>query len=85
MLLHGSRRHSKKKVRDAIDRMTRANVGVGAIERAADAATLLKCVRYVVCAPRGSVETVGCVCGGRHTWCFFLASPASEGGCMAWV
>jgi hypothetical protein len=34
MLLHGSRRHSEKKVRDAIDLMTRANVGVGAIERA---------------------------------------------------
>jgi hypothetical protein len=55
MLLHGSRRHSKRKVRDAINLTTRANVGVGAIDRAGDAATLLKCVRYIVCA-RGSVK-----------------------------
>jgi len=41
MPLHGSRRHSKRKVRDAINLMTRANVGVGAIQRAGDAATLL--------------------------------------------
>jgi hypothetical protein len=38
--LHGSQRHSKRKVPDAINPMTRANVGVGAIERAGDAATL---------------------------------------------
>ena len=59
----------KKSVRDANNLTTRANVGVGAIERAGtgDAATLLKCVRYIVCAPRGSIETVGCVCGSRHT------------------
>jgi len=40
MHLHGSRRHSKRQVPDAINLMTRANVGVGAIERAGDAATL---------------------------------------------
>jgi hypothetical protein len=39
--LHGSWRHSKEKNRDAINLMRRANVGVGAIERAVDAATLL--------------------------------------------
>ena len=77
MLLHGSRRLSNQKVPDAINLMTRANVGVGAIERAGDAAALLKCVRYIVCAPRGSVETAGCGCGGRHTWWFLWASPAS--------
>jgi hypothetical protein len=39
---HGSRRHSIKKVRDAINLMTRANVGVtGAIEGAVDAAPFL--------------------------------------------
>jgi hypothetical protein len=69
--------HSKTQVRDAIIPMTRANVGVGAIERAGDAVTLPKCVRCIVCAPQGSsVETVDCVCGGRHTWGCFLASPA---------
>jgi hypothetical protein len=41
MLLHGSRRHSKRKVGDAINLMTRANVGVGAIQGAGDAVTLL--------------------------------------------
>ena len=58
-------------------RRNRANVGVSEIERAGNAATLLKRVRYIVCAPRGSAETVGCIYGGRHTWWSFLASPAS--------
>jgi hypothetical protein len=40
MLLHGSRRHSKENGLDEINLMTRANVGVGAFERAGDAATV---------------------------------------------
>jgi hypothetical protein len=51
MLLHGSRRHSKKKVRDAINLMTRANVGVGAIERRRGRGDTSKvCAIYSVCA-----------------------------------
>ena len=41
MLLHGSRRNPKKNITDAINLMTRANVGVGATQRAGDTATLI--------------------------------------------
>jgi len=66
---------TKKKKRDEINLMTRANVGVGAMRRGRG--DTFKRRQKVVCAPCNCLKTVGCRCGGWHNWWFLLASPAS--------